>query len=224
MGTPEDMCSSDDALGLRNTSKGVSALKSNTQVRKKEFSMGWSSVSRVILAMAFFATVVRLPAQEYGANSFGGPIQTEDCPSTSVQVRPSAQVTYPDYVELSRSVCYGTCPDYTVRIGADGKVVWHGRYFVSRKGEMKSQVDSEKAVALIEKFRKQGFWGLCGRYSRSITDNPTYSTVVMIDGKTKKVEDYAVSAPKWLQDLDKEIDDLAGTKRWIGVHRIGEQP
>ncbi len=185
--------------------------------------MRWSSVGRVILAMALFTTIVRVPAQESGANPLGE-IETENCAAKSAQTPPSAQVTYPDYVELGRTGCYGTCPDYTVRIGADGKVSWYGRYFVTLKGEMKSQVSREKATALIEEFRKQGFWGLCGNYLRSVTDNPTYWTIVSIDGKTKKVEDYAVSAPKWLQDLDKQVDELANTKPWIGVHHIGEKP
>jgi len=47
-----------------------------------------------------------------------------------------------------------------------------------------------------------------------VTDVPTFFTTLNVAGQSKTVRDYADGAPKWLRDLDQEIDGLADTHRW----------
>lgn len=142
-------------------------------------------------------------------------IQTRDCPTTAAaQQAPSGSVTGSDFVQLRRTSCYGSCPSYTVRIDGDGTIHWHGDAFVAVTGDARAQVTPESAAALIDKFRVQYFWQLCGGYSRPITDNPTYLTTISISGQAKTVSDYAAAAPESLRQLDIDVDALADTHHW----------
>ena len=123
-----------------------------------------------------------------------------------------------DYVELERWGCYGSCPVYTVRLYADGTVLWNGRKFVAVLGDQSGQVNPSDAAALIQSFRERGFWTLCSSYSQPISDGPTWLTTVHIGNHVKRVANYAETAPAWLTALDHQIDSLTDSHPW----RVGD--
>ncbi len=128
---------------------------------------------------------------------------------------PLAGVGPADYVELRRTACYGGCPAYTVRISGDGTVLWKGDFAVEVTGNVTGRINPSAARELIARFRRKGFWWLWSGYSDAVFDVPTYHTVVSIAGRTKEVMDHADVAPAWLRAMDGEIDEAAGTQRWI---------
>ncbi len=65
-----------------------------------------------------------------------------------------------DFVELQRTSCEGPCPVYSVRIYADGHVLWNGRNAVKVHGDATTRVAPAQARKLIEQFRNGGFWDL----------------------------------------------------------------
>jgi TonB family protein len=136
-----------------------------------------------------------------------------DCPVPS-KTEPPVSVTVGDFVELSRSGCYGTCPSYKVRVAENGDVSWGGGGFVEAIGERHSTIASEAARALLERFRSPAFWGLCGGYDASVTDNPSMQIEVQIGGRSKKVWNYADSAPEFEGLLEDAVDDAANTHQW----------
>jgi len=142
-------------------------------------------------------------------------IQTSGCPSLSGAVPPNQPLSADDYIELERTACFGTCPVYSVRIYADGKIVWHGNSYVNSRGAMTTQVGSRESRALIDKLKAAGFWGLCNSYSQMVSDFPTTLTRLHIGNAEKQVSNYANSAPTWLQDFEIAIDAFADTHRWI---------
>ena len=141
-------------------------------------------------------------------------IKTSGCPWAWLVRMPSQPLADTDFVELQRSVCYGSCPAYTVRISADGRVTWNGEASVLTKGEASKSIPAAQAKSLIEKFRTPEFWSLCDHYWQMVTDNPTYKTTVNIGSSVKHVSDYAQSAPEFLRTLDGEIDLAANTHLW----------
>ena len=147
--------------------------------------------------------------------SFRHKIGTSDCPVAEMATPPATALVAEDFVELRRSSCYGTCPDYTLRIHADGKVRWEGRRFVQSIGENTATIAPEKARALIEKFRTDRVWSLCGDYSIAVTDSVTYTTTIHIGIREKKISEYAESAPDWFHALENEIDTVADAEQWI---------
>ena len=53
--------------------------------------------------------------------------------------------------------------------------------------------------------------GLCGNYSRSVTDSAAALVEISIGGPVKSIHDYAESSPRWFQRLRDEIDRVGAT-------------
>lgn len=121
-------------------------------------------------------------------------------------------------ITLARTMCFGTCPAYSVEIASDGAVLYRGQDCVVQKGEQRARIAAAAVDALVQKFRDTRYFSLRDAYRADITDNPTTTTSIAFDGKTKTVSDYAGGAagmPKEVSDLEDAIDKAAGTERWV---------
>jgi len=136
-----------------------------------------------------------------------------DCP-TPDEAMPPTLIQSGDFVELSRSGCYGTCSSYSVRVSEDGNVLWKGGGFVETVGERHSTITPEAAHALLQPFLAPRFWALCGGYDASVTDNPAMQVEVRIGGRSKKVWNYADSAPQFERTFEDAVDAAAETHVW----------
>lgn len=119
-----------------------------------------------------------------------------------------------DFVELSRSGCYGECPAYSVKVFEAGDVIWNGRFYVKVRGEKHSKITPEAAHSLFRRFLAPEFWALSADYSSGVTDSSTTTVEVRLGGKTKRVSDYAKSAPELEQSLEDAVAELVDTHRW----------
>jgi TonB family protein len=142
-----------------------------------------------------------------------GDTELSKCPTGEDENAP-AGTTPADFVELSRSLCYGSCPSYSVGVHADGKVVWDGSGYVLVHGHRTGRIDASAARDLIERFRTKEFWSLCGAYTRPVTDNPTVTVAVTLAGRTRVVSDYADSAPLAEQERELAIDEISNSHFW----------
>jgi hypothetical protein len=121
-------------------------------------------------------------------------------------------------ITLSRSVCFGFCPAYTVTISGDGEVRYVGERFVNVRGEQRATIPRADVERLLRRFDEIGFDNLRDEYRASITDVPTYTIVLERNGRRKGVVDYAglsAGMPRAVRDLQDEIDRVAGTDRWV---------
>jgi hypothetical protein len=130
-------------------------------------------------------------------------------------VLPSEELRDEDFIAIERSTCFGPCPSYSVTIRANGLVSWEGRTNVTQTGTVNAQIPLDAAHAVIEKFRTAGFWTLCAKYDRLVTDVPTTITTLHIGDHQRSVSDRANAAPEWLRKLDYEAELLADVHRWI---------
>lgn len=122
-------------------------------------------------------------------------------------------------IALRRSTCYGSCPEYTVVVGGDGTVRYHGERFVLVRGDHLAKVDPEDVRCLLDDFRAADFWSLRPSYFAPITDNPGYAVTLSVDGKVKTLTDYvgrAVGMPADVTALEDAIDRLAGDEWVVG--------
>jgi hypothetical protein len=140
--------------------------------------------------------------------------EAADCPAAVPPTTSNSVATSTDFVELRRTRCYGTCAAYTVRVSGDGSISWSGEAFVETIGRASGAIDSNDARALMQRVADRGFWRLCGKYSRAVTDAPAFYTTLSIAGHAKTVQDYAAAAPSWVRDMDFEIDRVADTHQW----------
>ena len=111
-------------------------------------------------------------------------------------------------IVMKRTVCYGTCPAYHVEIHGDGTVMYTGLSYVAVPGEKTYKIPVSDVRKLLEKFQKTYFFSLNDKYEAAVTDNPSTTVTITINGKTKSVYDY-VAGPKKLKDLQNYIDEIA---------------
>lgn len=128
-------------------------------------------------------------------------------------------------ITLERTTCFGTCPAYTVRITSDGRVDYEGKQFVRVTGHVSADIPAEDVAALVDAFDQIGYFTLDDSYRfvvhadgthSFVTDLPTTTTSIQLGNRTKKIVDY-VGAPAVLKELERRIDAVAGTMRWVSV-------
>jgi hypothetical protein len=137
-------------------------------------------------------------------------------------------------ITLRRSACYGTCPDYSVTVHGDGRVVFltegatdavsglHRSNAPSSgvlvPGRHEDRIDPAAVDALVQEFREANFFSLRDEYRAGITDNPTYVLVIDTGHGAKTVVDYvgqAAGMPSSVTRLEGEVDRVARTARWV---------
>lgn len=128
-------------------------------------------------------------------------------------------------ITLVRTTCFGECPSYSVTIDAAGNVTYEGKKFVRVQGRQTDHVAVSRVAALAATVERIRFFELDEKYrsirnpdgtTTTVTDLPTTFVEVATGGRSKQVEDY-VGAPESLKELEKQIDETAGTKRWISL-------
>jgi hypothetical protein len=121
-------------------------------------------------------------------------------------------------ITLERTVCYGMCPSYKVELHGDGTVLYEGRSSVAVKGSQSASVPQANIAELVKLFEQADYYSLRSEYKSGITDNPTQTTSIEIDGQRKQVVDYVglyLGMPVSVTKLEEAIDRLSGDARWI---------
>ena len=90
----------------------------------------------------------------------------------SVAPAPNPENAGPVEISMTRTPCFGFCPDYTVTISGDGGVLYEGRRFVNVVGERRAQISPAQVQALLARFDAIGFDNLENEYRAGVTDLP----------------------------------------------------
>lgn len=126
-------------------------------------------------------------------------------------------------IALARSACFGSCPVYSVAIDAKGNVTYEGKKFVRVEGRQIDRVPLADVAALAASVDRIRVFELEDSYREirtpdggayHVTDRPTTIVTVTRGGRSKQVIDY-LGAPEGLKALERQIDDIARTRRWI---------
>ncbi len=131
-----------------------------------------------------------------------------------------------DLITLERTVCFGSCPSYRVTISQDGTVTFEGRRFVKTTGTVTEQVSPDKFQQLVDEFEGIKYFSLQDRYTQRadgcttfMTDMPSANTSLSLNGRVKTVAHYfGCRGPEVLPALtalERKIDEIAGTEKWI---------
>jgi Domain of unknown function (DUF6438) len=167
--------------------------------------------------------VVCLATGSLGCSPSGGPEATLPVSQPpDVQESEQASFVVKDLstfkVMLERTTCFGSCPSYFVEVTGDGHVRYCGGAHVKEAGVRTKTIPAASVQALAESFSRAGFSELQDEYIGGVDG---YGQILRLshDGQTKRVfemlGEYA-GVPKRVRELGQAIDDLAGTKEWIG--------
>jgi TonB family protein len=129
-------------------------------------------------------------------------LERSECPSAAERVLPSA-VMSGDFVKLNRW-------NEVVKVTSDGSVVWKWQR-TSRKGH----ISLDDARSLLERFRTQAIWGLCGNYYQvGLMDGGGSSFKVRLGGREKVVSEYGDVAPLIFREVELLVDVATDTHQW----------
>ena len=132
-------------------------------------------------------------------------------------------------ITLQRTMCFGTCPDYTLTIKANRRVTFKGGQFTRVKGTASGRITRSSLRELVRAFDQADLTSFADDYSPSggvcegyMTDVPSEIISIRRNGKTKRVNHYfgcmgtAVNEKlKPLVALGKTIDRVTNSKRWV---------
>ena len=141
----------------------------------------------------------------------------EQRPSSSVASFPEIRDWSSLRITLSRTMCFGTCPSYSLTVSADGSVVYNGDAYVQYCGEFRGHVPREAVRQLVQLFKRADYFNTFDRYAMNATDGTTFTTSIAFDDKSKSVADYSglwVGMPEPVSDIEDAVDHLAGPKVW----------
>lgn len=135
-------------------------------------------------------------------------------------------------ITLERTVCRGACPTYTLKISADGSVIYRGKLSVRTRRKVVSKLTQEQLRLLLAEFEKADYFSLRDRYQywtdgclSSGIDYPGAITSIRINGRVKTItHDHGCREkfpdgpvyPKELFALEQRIDVIVGTSKWTG--------
>ncbi len=129
-------------------------------------------------------------------------------------------------VSLERGPCFGSCPVYTISVSPSGRVTFEGRAHLRRLGTFTGEIPRQRVDALLLELERAGYFGFANRYAvsevacgRYVTDLPSAISSVTVGGRTKRIEhDHGCGgAPGALAVLEKRIDEVLGSDRWLSA-------
>ncbi|WP_019947174.1 DUF6438 domain-containing protein [Hymenobacter aerophilus] len=117
-------------------------------------------------------------------------------------------------LSFGRTECFGTCPDYTARFFADGRVEYEGRKHAPVEGNRTVKIDPAIVQQLLREADQIGFYQMREVYSSGAVDLP--STILRITtakgSKSVRVDDGGPESLRKLFDrLDQEVRKAVGT-------------
>jgi len=125
-------------------------------------------------------------------------------------------------ITLERTECFGICPVYRVTITGDGEVTYEGYKYVKVTGVQNKTLTREQIDKLVEYIITISYFSLSDEYPEIVngeqewlTDVPLVLTSVSINGQVKSINDNS-KAPESLRELERKIDEIAGTMEWVG--------
>lgn len=147
---------------------------------------------------------------------------TETFDSSGTSFLHKADIVQTDtLVAMERTVCFGTCPAYSLTIESDGKVTFNGKQFVQHTGVVTGEMNQKNLDQLIKRIDESNFMEFptnpeCeSRY----TDMPSVYLTIQLDGKRNSLTHYhgckGFEFEEDLFALEEAIDSLAGTDKWI---------
>jgi Domain of unknown function (DUF6438) len=133
-------------------------------------------------------------------------------------------------ITLERTSCRGACPIYTLKISADGVVIYHGKQFVRTRRRVRAILAQEHLRQLLSEFEKADFFSLRDRYQSwsdgcpsAGRDFPWAITSIRINGRAKTITHDHGCRERWpngpvypaaLFALEQRIDEIVGTSKW----------
>jgi len=124
------------------------------------------------------------------------------------------------FASIHRSFCFGTCPVYTLTINNNGDALYEGTRNVEMMGSYSGKFSAAQMNALIESAKSINYMSMDNTYDDpNITDIPSTTTSIVIDGKRKEVM-RRKGFPQEIKTFESTFDDLAKEVKWTMIKAV----
>lgn len=117
------------------------------------------------------------------------------------------------FASLQRGYCFGRCPVYTLEIYKSGYAVYEGKANVEMLGKYSTRFTKEQMNSLVKVANEINYASLEDKYDGNITDIPSHTTSIILNGKRKQVMrryDY----PRSILEFENQFDTLIKEAKW----------
>ncbi len=128
-------------------------------------------------------------------------------------------------VSIRQTPCFGTCPGYSLRLGAAGDILYHGGRWTRVQGEVRSQVDQSTVKETMQLLRDGRFGSyFSDYYGVERCSGPEWSdassSVIEVEllGRRHRVSvnDLCVFCrADEFHNLFRDVGELLGTEEWV---------
>ena len=119
-------------------------------------------------------------------------------------------------VGIERAPCFGSCPEYSLIVKADGTFVYKGIANVRRIGRRTGRVSDYEFNQLAELITESKYMELRSTYEGNVADLPEVYTTVVIQGRRKAIKNQGGLGPVRLWAIEQCIDGLLREAMWDG--------
>ena len=116
-------------------------------------------------------------------------------------------------IRVEATPCFGSCPAYTMSIFKNGRVTYNGQKFVKTTGAHTGAINGKEIDLITEKIKEIGYFNLEDEYDQPVTDLPTVTTTVILDGKKKTIK-ARIGHPDSLKELHKLLHGFTESIEW----------
>lgn len=117
------------------------------------------------------------------------------------------------FIEMKKTVCYGRCPVYSIKITSEGKAIYYGEKNVDKVGHYEKILTTEQTKELFDAFNKTDFWKFQEEYKGKVTDVPSTIITYNYDGKSKTVT-AQWDAPEEFKNLASLVEKVVDLEGW----------
>jgi hypothetical protein len=139
-----------------------------------------------------------------------------------IEVNPMPKIYDIDKIVYETTMCFGTCPAFTIEIGKDRKGIYKAEYHNREtknskeiKGTFKAIIDEKSYSEIIDLVNYLDFPNLNDNYSVEWTDDQScYLTISYGNGQQKKIKDYGLIGTYGLDRLYQLLFELRFNQKW----------
>lgn len=117
------------------------------------------------------------------------------------------------FVSLSRSFCFGKCPVYTVDIYNSGYAIYKGEANTEMIGTFTTKFTKDQLNSLTQVAKEINYLSLEDVYDSPVTDLPSHTSSIVINGVRKKVM-RRHNYPHSILVFEQQIDTLVAQANW----------
>lgn len=125
------------------------------------------------------------------------------------------------FASIVRTPCYGNCPTYEMKIYTDGFVELRGIRGIDLIGKYTTQISQNQIQNFKIRANRTGFMDMEDSYDGMITDVPSATTTIVLEGVRKSVY-RRYNYPPSILKFEVMFDDLLKSERWTPVEVIEE--